>query len=196
MTAPLSEKVTVTRSTVNRRHYFERASRWPEGLVVIGDAVATYNPLYGQGMTVAAQGLVALRDILRTHDLGTPTLARRIQCAIARPAAVAWELATAQDILYPGAQGQQPRPGTGLANRYVDRVVRAATGRAQVTRAFLGVITMSEPVTSWMHPDVVVGALRGPGRKPLSGPPLTEMERAVAAGRHGQAPEPQHSSSR
>ncbi|MFF3323699.1 FAD-dependent oxidoreductase [Streptomyces sp. NPDC002889] len=195
-TEPLSPEVTVTRSTVNRRHYFEKALTWPEGLIVIGDAVATYNPLYGQGMTVAAQGLVALDGILRRHDLGVPGLARRIQRAIARPATVAWELATSQDILYPGAQGQQPRPGTAVANRYVDRLVRTATGRAQVTRAFLGVITMSAPVTSWLHPDVVAAVVRGPGRGLLPGPPLTHAERSVAAGRHGQAPEPQPSSTR
>lgn len=187
MTTPLSDEVTLSHSTVNRRRYFEKASAWPEGFVAIGDSVATYNPLYGQGMTVAAQGLVELRKALRQNPLGTRGLARRVQGAIAGPAALAWELATSQDILYPGAVGQQPRPGTALANAFVNRLVRTATGRAQVTRAFFGVITMSEPVTSWLHPDIVVAALRGPGRKPLAGPPLTKEELKVAAGQGGAA---------
>jgi 2-polyprenyl-6-methoxyphenol hydroxylase-like FAD-dependent oxidoreductase len=185
MTTPLSDEVTLSRSTVNRRRYFEKASAWPEGFNVVGDSVATYNPLYGQGMTVAAQGLVELRKALRENGLRARGLSRRIQRAVARPAGVAWELATSQDILYPGAVGQQPRPGTALANAYVNRLVRTATGRAQVTRAFLGVITMSEPVTSWLHPDIVVASLRGPGRKPLSRPPLTEEELKTAAGQGG-----------
>ncbi|MET7717261.1 FAD-dependent monooxygenase [Streptomyces sp. NPDC005407] len=181
MTTPLTEEVTVSRSTVNRRRYFEKALAWPDGFIVVGDSVATYNPLYGQGMTVAAQGLVELRAAVGRSGLRAPGLARDVQRAIARPAGLAWELATSQDILYPGAMGQQPRPGTALANRYVNQLVRAATGRAQVTRAFLGVVTMSEPPTSWLHPDIVVGALRGPGRIPLTEPPLTAEELKVAA---------------
>ncbi|MCX4825539.1 FAD-dependent monooxygenase [Streptomyces sp. NBC_01142] len=181
MTTPLSDEVTLSRSTVNRRRYFEKAEAWPEGLIVVGDSVATYNPLYGQGMTVAAQGLVGLRNALRQNPLGTRGLSRRVQRAIAGPAGLAWELATSQDILYPGAVGRQPRPGSALANAYVNRLIHAATGRAQATRAFLGVVTMSEPVTSWLHPDTVVAAMRGPGRKAPTGPPLTEEELKVAA---------------
>jgi 2-polyprenyl-6-methoxyphenol hydroxylase-like FAD-dependent oxidoreductase len=186
MTTPLSDEVTLSHSTLNRRRYFEKTPT-PEGFVAIGDAVATYNPLYGQGMTVAAQGLVELRNALRRTPLGTEGLSGRVQRAIARPAGLAWELATSQDILYPGAVGQQPRPGSALTNAFVNRLVRTATSRAQVARAFLGVITMSESVTSWMHPDVVVATLRGPGRKPLTGPPLTEEELKVAAGQDGAA---------
>lgn len=193
MTEPLSD-VTLTRSTVNRRRYFERATAWPDGFIVVGDSVATYNPLYGQGMTVAAQGLVELRNTLHQHGPGTPGLARRVQRAIARPAGLAWELATSQDILYPGAVGRQPRPGTGLANSYVNRLVRTATGRAQITRAFLAVVTMSESPTTWLHPDTVVGVLRGPGRRPLSGPPLTEAELKAASGGAAAGPRAQATS--
>ncbi len=182
MTSPLSEEVTLSRSTVNRRRYFEKVAHWPEGFAVVGDSVATYNPLYGQGMTVAAQGLVELRDALRTHGLTSQGFARRVQNAIARPAGLAWELATSQDILYPGAVGARPRRGTAVANRYVARLMRAATGRAQMTRALLGVLTMSEPVTTWLHPDIVVGVLRGPGPKVPGGPPLSAAEWKVAEG--------------
>lgn len=186
LTTPLTEEVTVSRSTVNRRRYFEQAPAWPDGFIVVGDSVATYNPLYGQGMTVAAQGLVELAAAVGRSGLRTRGLARDVQHAIARPANLAWELATSQDILYPGAVGRQSRSGTALMNRYVNRLVRAATGRAQITRAFLDVITLSDSPTSWVHPDIVVGALRGPGRRPLTSPPLTAEElRTAAGGRRG-----------
>ncbi|WP_079105157.1 FAD-dependent oxidoreductase [Streptomyces prasinopilosus] len=110
-TTPLTEEVAVSRSTVNRRRYFERAATWPDGFVVVGDSVATYNPLYGQGMTVAAQGLVELGAAVARSGLRAPGLAREVQRAIARPAGTAWELATSQDILYPGAVGRPSRPG-------------------------------------------------------------------------------------
>ncbi|MFI1886189.1 FAD-dependent monooxygenase [Streptomyces jumonjinensis] len=182
-TEPLTPEVHLSRSTVNRRRWFEKAPEWPDGFIAVGDAVATYNPVYGQGMSVAAQGLAELRGTLRRHRLDEPGLARLVQQAVARPVGLAWDLATSLDILYPGAVGPPPRPGGGLMKRYVDRLAYAATGRAQLTRAFIGVITLSQPLSSWLHPDVMVGVLRGPGRAPLTGPPFTAREREIAAGR-------------
>jgi 2-polyprenyl-6-methoxyphenol hydroxylase-like FAD-dependent oxidoreductase len=176
-TTPLTEQVTLSRSTVNRRRYFERLRDWPDGFVVIGDAVATYNPVYAQGMSVAAQGLVGLRNALCRQPIDAPGLARRVQRTVARPVALAWELATSQDILFPGTVGhRRTPPGSALMGRYVDRLCRAATGRARVTDAFFSVITLSGPVSSWFRPGVVLGTLRGPGPEPLEGPPLPEAE--------------------
>jgi hypothetical protein len=44
------------RSAQNRVRHFERLTRWPENLVAVGDSVCGFNPIYGQGMTVAAPG--------------------------------------------------------------------------------------------------------------------------------------------
>ncbi|MFF0450818.1 hypothetical protein ACFYT4_31305 [Streptomyces sp. NPDC004609] len=90
---------------------------------------------------------------------------------------LAWELATSQDILYPGAVGRPARRGSALMNRYVNRLSAAATGRARVTGAFFAVLTLSEPVTSWLRPGIVLGTLRGPGRATPDGPPLPEADR-------------------
>ncbi|MFF6994715.1 FAD-dependent oxidoreductase [Streptomyces sp. NPDC008313] len=172
---PLCDPV-VTRSTVNRRRFFEKVRDWPDGFVVIGDSVATYNPVYGHGMSVAAQGVVALRDHVAEHGIAAPGLARRAQRAVCRPVATAWKLATSTDILYPGAIGKQPGPADRLLGRYVNRMMRTATGRPLVTKAFLDVVTLSAPVTALLRPDTFIAVLRGPGRPRLTQPPLTESE--------------------
>lgn len=80
---PLSD-VVLSRSTRNERRYFEKTDRWPEGLIALGDAVATYNPVYGQGMSVAALGARALSGELDRTGILAPGFARRVQRAAAK----------------------------------------------------------------------------------------------------------------
>lgn len=178
---PLTD-VVVTRSTINRRRFFEKVSAWPEGLVAIGDSVATYNPIYGHGMSVAAQGALALREKVAAYGITAPGLARRVQRAVAVPVALAWELATGTDIRYPEAIGKRPNAVQRLFGRYVERLMRTAVGRPLVFRAFLGVITLSEPAGALVRPEVVLAVLRGPVKQPLAGPPLTDHERETVLG--------------
>ncbi|MGJ5831090.1 FAD-dependent oxidoreductase [Streptomyces ossamyceticus] len=178
---PLTD-VVVTRSTINRRRYFEKVSRWPDGFVAIGDAVATYNPIYGHGMSVAAQGALGLREKVAEHGITAPGLARRVQRAVAVPVALAWELATGTDIRYPEAIGKRPNAMQRLFGLYVQRLMRTAVGRPLVFRAFLGVITLSAPAAALVRPEVVLAVLRGPVKDPLTGPPLTDREREIVPG--------------
>lgn len=178
---PLTD-VMVTRSTINRRRYFEKVSAWPEGFVAVGDALAGYNPIYGHGMSVAAQGALALRERVAAHGITAPGLARRIQRAVAVPVGIAWELATGTDIRYPEAIGKQPNPGQKLFQRYVRRLMRTATGRPLVCKALLGVITLTEPAGALVRPQVLMAVLRGPVKPPLTGPPLTDPERETTLG--------------
>ncbi|WP_159775118.1 FAD-dependent monooxygenase [Streptomyces sp. HM190] len=178
---PLTD-VVVTRSTINRRRFFEKVSRWPDGFVAIGDAVATYNPIYGHGMSVAAQGALGLREMVAEHGITAPGLARRIQRAVAVPVALAWELATGTDIRYPEAIGKQPNAAQRLFGLYLQRLMRTAVGRPLVFRALLGVITLSASAAALVRPEVVLAVLRGPVKDPLTGPPLTDREREIVPG--------------
>ncbi|MFD5935441.1 FAD-dependent oxidoreductase [Streptomyces sp. NPDC060333] len=176
---PLTE-VSVTQGTANRRVFFEKADL-PEGFFAVGDSVATFNPLYGQGMSVAARGLLAVRDLLRARGLATPSVGRAAQRALAPQVSTAWELATSQDILYPEATatGMKSRPGSALVTRYVSRLMTGATTQEQLTGAFLQVITMSSPPTHWFRPDVLWRVLRASGEGAHKAAPLTAAERTM-----------------
>lgn len=168
---PLTD-VRLSRSTVNRRRRFDLLRTWPRGFVVLGDAVATYNPLYGQGMSVAAQEAAALRDALNRYGLTAPDLARRLQRTAGRLTQAPWAMATGQDIRYPGAIGPQPPAATRLLRGYTDRLLKTATGDPVVTRALLDVMTLSAPLQRLLRPDVAARVLLGPAQPPLAEPPL------------------------
>jgi flavin-dependent dehydrogenase len=176
---PLTD-VTVSHSTVNQRRLYERMPVWPDGLVVLGDALATYNPLYGHGMSVAAQHALALRqEVLRRPEAG---LARRVQRAAAAAGAPAWTLASSQDLRYPGVKGRRPGPAGTLLSRYVDRLMLTATRRRQVASGLMDLISLSAGQNTVLRPDVLATALAPLRSEPLAGPPFTAAEQETAQG--------------
>ncbi|RDI33123.1 FAD-dependent oxidoreductase [Lentzea flaviverrucosa] len=172
---PLSP-VYGSHSTANRRMFFERLKSWPRGLLALGDSVATYNPVYGHGMSVAAQSAQAL-----DAGLAAGHSAQQVQRGIGKVVDGAWAMATNQDILYPGAVGK-PLPLAGrVLQRYVDRLVRTATTEAPVTRAFLDAFTLSAPMANLVRPKMIWATLRGP-RSAAPEPTLTAAERDRVTG--------------
>ncbi|GGZ51745.1 NAD(P)/FAD-dependent oxidoreductase [Streptomyces bluensis] len=180
-TEPLTD-VTFTRTTVNRRWLYERMPVWPENFTVLGDALAAYNPVYGHGMSVAARSAVTLRSVIHRHGWGTPGLARHVQRAVARPVSAAWDLATGQDLFYPGATENGPTLRERLAASYVDRLVRTAMGNGRIARRLTDVTSLERGAEVLFAPSVLLAAVVGPLRPPLTGPPLTAEERKAVEG--------------
>lgn len=178
---PLTD-VTVNRSTRNTRRYFENVGNWPERFVVLGDALAAFNPIYGHAMSVAAQAALALRDLASAHGIEAPRLSRRVQKAMAKPVAAAWDLALGHDVFYPGAQGSTqstPTRKDKVLSGYTYRLLNTCCGSSTMTRDFFDVTSLQAPLTTLVRPRVLLGALRGPLRPPLSEPPLTDRELAL-----------------
>jgi 2-polyprenyl-6-methoxyphenol hydroxylase-like FAD-dependent oxidoreductase len=176
--------------TENQRRHFERLKRRPERFLVTGDAACAFNPIYGQGMTVAADDAMALHRCLReaaTHRGGDLTgLAERFQRAVAKSNAAAWLVATGEDLRYPTTEGARPDLAGRVVHRYMDRVVTAATWNPHVNRAFAEVVNLLASPYSLFRPDILLPALRGRADGTLTEPPTTTLpaeERApVGAG--------------
>ncbi|MGO4456684.1 FAD-dependent oxidoreductase [Streptomyces sp. M-16] len=169
--------IATTRSTANQRRYYEKMRAWPDGFTVLGDAIAGYNPVYGHGLTVAAQCAVALRGVLRSTGLTAPGAARRVQRSAARPVAGAWDLAVGQDAFYPGASDTPPRAAERLLARYVDRAVETGARSPRALGALLDVMSLEKPATRLFSPDMLVPMLFGRRLPPLQGPPLSDAEK-------------------
>ncbi|MGW2283497.1 FAD-dependent oxidoreductase [Streptomyces phaeochromogenes] len=174
--------VVTTRSTANKRRYYEKATRWPDGFAVLGEAVAGYNPVYGHGLSAAAQCVVALRRSLERYDLHAPGTAQRIQKAAARPVDHAWTLAVGQDVFYPGASDQPPTRLERILAAFVDRAVDAGSRNPHALRILLDVMSMEKPPARLLMPDMLALVYLGRKKPHLEGPPLTEKEHAATTG--------------
>lgn len=177
---PLGD-VATSRSTSNLRRYYEKMPQWPDGFVALGDAIAGYNPVYGHGLSVAAQCATAVRDVLRSSNgLTTPGTARLLQRAAARPVGAAWDLAVGQDAFYPGATDTPPTTVERLLARYVDRCVETGARNPRALGALLDVMSLERPPTRLFSADMLWPMLFGPKRPHVPEPPLREEERKTA----------------
>jgi flavin-dependent dehydrogenase len=149
------------RATENRMRHYERMRRWPSGLVVLGDASCAFNPVYAQGMTTAALAAMALDGSLREARLTRSSFdAGGFQRRLARVYSGAWMLATGEDCRFDGVEGASRTFGTRMMHRYMDRVVRLTTERADVRQVLLEVFHMVRPPHALFHPRVLIPALR------------------------------------
>lgn len=155
------------RGTENRWRHYERLRRWPEGFVVLGDAACCFNPVYGQGMTLAALGATALGALLDRHR-GKPGLAQRFQRELARVSRGPWQLATGQDRRFPGVEGVQPSTWSHLIEGYLDRLTGLATHDPALRRQFLEVLHLVQPMSVLFRPTLAARVLLSPG--PSRGP--------------------------
>lgn len=163
------------RRTENRRRHDEALRDAPDGFVAVGDAACSFNPVYGQGMSVAAMTAAELSAVLGDHLARTGATAgasRRMQQAVARVNEGAWTVATGEDLRFPGTVGGRTSPADRLVQRYLDRVVRLATSDPVANEAFAEVIGMTEPPTSLLRPNLVWRVLRRKAPDPIETPPL------------------------
>lgn len=122
--------VAIHRQTANRRHHYERLRDLPSGLLVLGDALCAFNPIYGQGVTVAACEALLLRNALaRGLRHGDE---RRLIRRCCRVAALPWSIATNEDLRYPASTGRVPRAQSALGGwaREVDKLAVRGDPRA------------------------------------------------------------------
>ncbi|MBQ1073754.1 FAD-dependent monooxygenase [Micromonospora sp. C31] len=147
-------------ASVRRR--YERLRRFPAGYLVVADAVCSFNPVYGQGMTVAALEALLLRRLLRGSS---DRLARRFFRGAARLIDGPWSIAVGTDLRFPEVPGRRS-PRVRLVNAYVGRLHAAATRDPALGAAFLRVVNLVDPPTRLLSPPVLLRVLRGSPYRP------------------------------
>jgi 2-polyprenyl-6-methoxyphenol hydroxylase-like FAD-dependent oxidoreductase len=103
---------------------YDLLRRFPAGYLTFGDAICSFNPIYGQGMSVAALQAIELENTLASCD-GDLTLATTFFCGAAKVVEIPWSIAVGADLRIPEAAGRRTA-STKFVNWYIYKLHRAA----------------------------------------------------------------------
>ena len=178
---PLGEAVKYN-FPANLRRRYERLRRLPEGYLITGDALCSFNPVYGQGMSVAALEAETLEGALAG---GLEDLPRRFYQRVSEVVNIPWKLAAGADFAHPGVTGSRPLT-TGIVNWYVGHVRRAISRDEEVCRTFTMVTGLLEPPSALFPPRIALRVFRQmfarDGQTAASPMPGRELPDTVPAG--------------
>ncbi|WP_176611493.1 FAD-dependent monooxygenase [Actinomadura sp. WMMB 499] len=146
------------RHMANERYRYEDLPAWPDGLLLAGDALCAVNPVYAQGMSMAAMTAETLGRLL-DGDAGCRATQKEIAAGNER----AWQVATGADLAYLTDVGGE---GARDAGEYMARLMALALVDADVNRTFFDVMMMLAEPDALASPELAARVARGPSRPP------------------------------
>lgn len=166
---PISD-VSLHGNTHNRLRRFGRLPSFPDGLVVLGDAVCCLNPRYGQGMTVAAMSAERLDHELSRHFSEHRTLdgfSRRFHRSLERMLIVPWQIALMEDRAWVASlSGQTPPLPQRAALFGAQRLLHAAMTNIDTYIRFMRVAQLLDSPAVMLEPRTIARIARGGGAQP------------------------------
>jgi len=163
---PLSAPVAL-KFPYSKRVRYERLASAPRGVLAFADALCSFTPIHGQGMTVAALEAELLGKLLREGSLD---LTRRFYVDAARVVDAAWWLAAGTELGSVEAHGStareravdvadEPTLGARAARHYLERVCRVASVDAAAARQLVRVLQLVDSPSALLKPTLVWRAL-------------------------------------
>jgi 2-polyprenyl-6-methoxyphenol hydroxylase-like FAD-dependent oxidoreductase len=137
--------------------HFERLRSFPRGLLPVGDAYCRFNPVYGQGMSVAAQEAVLIRNSLRARGAkGDPLAALATAFFTGAQALIEgpWAMVESLDFLWPETRGQRPPDFDGIS-RFGLALMRLAAEDPEVHKLIVEVQHLLKPRSAYRDPDLM-----------------------------------------
>jgi 2-polyprenyl-6-methoxyphenol hydroxylase-like FAD-dependent oxidoreductase len=158
------QPVAAFRYPSSQRLHYELVRDFPSGLLVMGDALTSFNPVFGQGITVAA-----LEGSLLDTCLARPRreLAHQFLSAAQRIIDVPWSTAVSNDLRFPAVKGRRTL-SMRLIHGYMSKLYRAGAEDPNVALSLLEVINLARAPTALLRPAIVARVLL-PSLAPLWG---------------------------
>jgi len=165
----------------NRRLYPERLERWPDGLLVVGDSLAAFNPIYGHGMSAAARAAAVLDE--HCGLLPEAGAAHRVQGMISEVVDDPWIMAATKDVDFVGCRNRAADPRLNGDRKalqgFADLVATMTIRSPEVSDMVTDVMSMSTPQAELGSTRFMSLMQRTRMRPELTGPPLSAEELAL-----------------
>lgn len=145
----------------SRWRHFERVPDFPRGLLPLGDAICVFNPVYGQGMSVAAQQALLLRTLLeRKGAVGGAggALSQAFFAGLQPLLEAPWAMAAVPDFIFPQTVGRRP-PDLERNLRLGMALMRLAARRPEVHKLVVEVQHLLKPRSAYRNPLVLARVL-------------------------------------
>lgn len=147
------------RRTRSRLRHYHKLRNAPENYLVTGDAACAFNPVFGQGMSMAAIEAEMLSQLLTRYNGDYTGLAAIFQKQLRALIDSSWTLATAEDMRYPATEGDEPGMKIRFMQHYSDWVAETMCYDETIAHAFFHVFNLMRPADSLMHPRIFARVL-------------------------------------
>lgn len=143
-----------------QRHY-ERLTHVPAGFLCIGDAICSFNPVWGQGMSVAALEVLALGRLLEQCALDEASLSgleKNFYQRAAQLIAPAWQLSVNPDFSFETTRGERPaslKEGRG----FMRALATLAQSEPEVQALINDVFHLVKPLEAFRSPELLAKVL-------------------------------------
>ena len=137
--------------------HFERMEKFPQGLLPFGDAICRFNPVYGQGMSVAALEAEVLRGLLTAQSAeggGPASLPRAFFAEAERLIDTPWWTAAIPDFIDPRTEGQRPSDLQDML-KFSAALLKLAAGDPVVHKLLIEVQNLLKPRSAYRDPELV-----------------------------------------
>jgi 2-polyprenyl-6-methoxyphenol hydroxylase-like FAD-dependent oxidoreductase len=136
--------------------HFERLPALPRGVLPIADALCRFNPVYGQGMSSAAQQARLLAEMLRHSATDADPLGAMQAGFMAQVPTILhtpWNMSANADFTFPGTRGERPA-NFEEGQQFEAALFRAAVVDPVVHRTLMDVAQLLKPATLLQEPEM------------------------------------------
>jgi 2-polyprenyl-6-methoxyphenol hydroxylase-like FAD-dependent oxidoreductase len=140
----------------SRWRHFEQLQKLPRGILPVADSLCRFNPIYGQGMTVAARQAGLLREVLdRVAGEADPigALQAGFMSEVGSLLQAPWTMGVNADFAYSSTRGERPERYEE-SKQFEAALFRAVVADAVVQRAFSDVLQLIKPFELLQDPDI------------------------------------------
>ena len=133
---------------------FDKVSKFPNGLLTIGDTICRIDPFFGQGMSIAVLEALALKKLLANRDRSTQHLVDRFHREVRKIISPIWNMVLTEDFRYPETVGRKPA-GLSIQQWYAKNIFLLSSEHKGTYNSFIQVMHLLRPTSTLMHPSII-----------------------------------------